>query len=203
MRNFKNWLCRLHLEIQQREDIRRDLAERMKFVPPDLRAREHVLYWQEDPGKIQQGAKSGKWLKVEIIAVKGSMAGGNTGAKRFQANINKLKRPLDTVDLDEILDSRERSRALVMWLSCENQIDVREMSSDNSCLSAILDRQRLEVAAPVDLRTKKTESFSPQLRQGFWQKLKLKNPKIVVVTDFGDERLQKRRSGMATIPLVY
>ena len=29
-----------HLEVQQREDIRRDLAERMKFVPPDLRAGE-------------------------------------------------------------------------------------------------------------------------------------------------------------------
>ena len=25
-----------HLEIQQRDDIRQDLAERMKFVPPDL-----------------------------------------------------------------------------------------------------------------------------------------------------------------------
>ena len=31
-----------HLEVQQREDIRRYLAERMKFVPPDIRAREHV-----------------------------------------------------------------------------------------------------------------------------------------------------------------
>ena len=29
-----------HLEEQQREDIRRDLAERMKFVPPHLRAGE-------------------------------------------------------------------------------------------------------------------------------------------------------------------
>ena len=53
-----------HLEIQQREDIRRDLAERLKFVPPDLRTREHVFYWQEDPSKIQQGRKSGRWLKV-------------------------------------------------------------------------------------------------------------------------------------------
>ena len=35
-----------HLEVQQREDIRRDLAERMKF-------------WQEDPSQIQQGRKSG------------------------------------------------------------------------------------------------------------------------------------------------
>ena len=32
-----------HFEIQQREDIRRDLAERMKFVPPDLDVGECVL----------------------------------------------------------------------------------------------------------------------------------------------------------------
>ena len=51
-----------YLEVQQREDIRRDHAERMKFVPPDLRAGEHVSYWQEDPSKIQQGRKSGKCL---------------------------------------------------------------------------------------------------------------------------------------------
>ena len=58
------------LEVQQREDIRRDLAERMKFVPNEPRAREHVFYWQEDPSKIHQGRKSGKLLKVEVIAVK-------------------------------------------------------------------------------------------------------------------------------------
>ena len=44
-----------HLEVQQREDIRRDLAERMKCVPPDLRVGESVFYWQEDPSNIQQG----------------------------------------------------------------------------------------------------------------------------------------------------
>ena len=32
-----------HLEIQQREDIRRYLAERMKFVPPGLRVGERVF----------------------------------------------------------------------------------------------------------------------------------------------------------------
>ena len=65
---------RTHLEVQQREHVRRDLAARMMFVPPDLRARENVFYWQEDPSKIQQGRRSGKWLKVEIIAIKGPMA---------------------------------------------------------------------------------------------------------------------------------
>ena len=37
-------------------------------------------------------------------------------------------------------------------------------------------------AAPVDLGTKKAESFSPQLLQGFWSKLKKKYPKIVVMS---------------------
>ena len=68
-----------HHEVQQPEDIRRDLDERIKFVPPDLRAGEHVFYWREDPSKIQKGRKSGKWLKVQIIAVK-AMAVVNTGA---------------------------------------------------------------------------------------------------------------------------
>ena len=52
-----------HREVQQREDIRRDLAEQMKFVPPDLRAGEHVFYWQEDPSKIQQRRKSVKMIE--------------------------------------------------------------------------------------------------------------------------------------------
>ena len=124
-----------HLEVQQREDIRRDLDERMKFVPPDFRVGESVLSWQEDPSKIQQGRKSGKWLKVEIIAVKGSMA--------------------VFVDLEELLDSRERTGAPVLWRSCECQMNVRELFSDNSYLSAVVDRQGLLVAAPEDLGTKK------------------------------------------------
>ena len=65
----------------------------MKFVPPDLRAGDNVFYWQEDPSKIQQGRKSGTWLRVEINAVKGAMAVVNTGATIFQANISKLRRP--------------------------------------------------------------------------------------------------------------
>ena len=155
----------------------RDLAERMKFVPPDFRAGENVFYWQEDPSKIQQGRKSGRWLKVVIIAVNCSMAVVNTAATIFQATVSNLRSPLDIVDLEELPDSRERAGAPVLWLSCEGQIDVWEMSPDNSYLSAILDRQGLQVAAPVDLRTKKAESFSPQLSQGFWHKFKKRIPR--------------------------
>ena len=47
----------------------------------------------------------------------------------------------------------------MLWLSCGGQIDVWELFSDNSYLSAIVDRQGLMVAAPVDIRTKKAEGF--------------------------------------------
>ena len=60
-----------------------------------------MFYWQEDPSKIQQGLKSGKWLKVEIIAVKGPTVVIITGASIFQENSSKLRRPLDIVDLEE------------------------------------------------------------------------------------------------------
>ena len=120
-------------------------------------------------------------MKVEILAVKGSMVVISTGASIFQVNVSKLRRPVNTVDLEELPDSRERTGAPVLWLSCDGQMDVWELFSDNSLLSAILDRQGLPMAAPVDLRTKKTESFSPQLLQGFWSKIKKNNPKIDVM----------------------
>ena len=50
---------KVHLEVQ----IRRDLDERMTFVPPDLRVGESVFQWQEHPSKIQQGRKSVKYLR--------------------------------------------------------------------------------------------------------------------------------------------
>ena len=77
------------LEVQQREDIRRDLAERMQCVPSDLRAGENVFYWQEDPSKIQQGRKSRKWLKVEIVAINGFWQ-LFTLVLLFQANVSKF-----------------------------------------------------------------------------------------------------------------
>ena len=112
------------------EDTSRDLAERMKFVPPDLRVRKSVFYWREDPHKIQQRRKSGKWLKVEVLAVKGPMVVTSTGASILQ--VSKLRRPLDTVDLADLPDARERTGTPVLWPSCEGEIDVWELSSCES-----------------------------------------------------------------------
>ena len=52
-----------------------------------------MFYWQEDPSKIQQGRKSGKWLKVEIIAVNGPMVVISTGVSMISVNSSKLRRP--------------------------------------------------------------------------------------------------------------
>ena len=68
-------------------------------------------------------------------------------------------------------------------------------------LGAILDRQGLSVAVPVDLTTKNSESFSPQLLQGFWSELKDKNPEIVVmVPDCHSKTPNKKKSdGNSTV----
>ena len=100
----------------------------------------------------------------------------------FHKNATKLSRPLDTVNLEESSDSCERTGAPVLWLSCEGQTDVCELFTDNSYLSAILGRQGLMFATQAHLRTKKAEGFSPQALHGFWAKIKMKNPQLVVMS---------------------
>ena len=78
-----------------------------------------------------------------------------TGASIFQVNASKLRSPLDTVDLEELPDSCERTGTRVLCLSCGGQTDVWELFSDNSYSSAILNPQGLMVAAPVDQSKKK------------------------------------------------
>ena len=151
MRKLKNWLCRLILKVQQREDFRRDHAERMKFIPPDLRRGEHVFYWQEDPSKIQQGRKSGKWLKVEIIAVKGP---GHLSIQVrpyfMQTYASKGDCWILWIRKNFWIRVSEQER-----LCCGSLVKVKLMfgicsRTTNSYLSAIFDRQRRQVAAPTD-----------------------------------------------------
>ena len=88
----------------------------MKFVPPGLRVGEQASYWLEGPSKMQQGRKSGQCWMVEVIAVKRPMVVINTGASICQVNVSKLRRPSDTLDLEELPYSRERTGAPVLWL---------------------------------------------------------------------------------------
>ena len=67
-----------HLEVQQREDIRQDLAEGMKLAPPKM------------------VTVKGPWLLSTLVS------------PIFQVNASRLRRPLDAVDLEEPPDSCER-----------------------------------------------------------------------------------------------
>ena len=80
-------------------------------------------------------------------------------------------------------------------------MDVGELCSDNSYLSAILDRQGLMFAPPADQRTKKAEGFSPQALQSIWSKIKLKNPKIVVMSHLSLRNTLTKGGYMATLPI--
>ena len=90
------------------------------------------------------------------------------------------------VDLEELPESRERTGAPVLSMS-------GSYFSDSSSLSAILDRQGLLVAAPVDLRRKKAESFFATAVARLLFKLKKKKPKNVVMSPTLATKSHKQR----------
>ena len=63
---------------------------------------------------------------MEILAVKGPMAVVSAEATIHQVK-SELRRPLNTVDLEELPDSRERTGAPVLWL----------LRRTNGCLGAV------------------------------------------------------------------
>ena len=111
MKRSRSWLCK-----------HTSKSNSGKIFAEILRVGERVFIPARRPEKNTAGAKIGKWLKVEIIAVKGTMAVISTGVSFFRVNVCKLGRLLDTVDLEEPPDSRERTGARVLWLSCEGQL---------------------------------------------------------------------------------
>ena len=130
---------RTHLDVEQREDIRRDLAERMKLVPPDLRPGEDVFHWQEHPGGNHccQGPHGCHQYWHDNFPGKRKQAKETFGHRGFGR-------------------TSELARANRSTCGCGSIVKVKHY------LSAMLDWQGLLVAAPEDLRTKKAESFSPE-----------------------------------------
>ena len=144
-----------HLEVQQREDIRRDLASHLKFVPPNLIPGDRVYYWQTDSSKIKQGKKAGHWVKATIVAVQGPMATINNGTSILQVSVSKLRRPLEEISVEGIEDSRERSPGTALYQSTrEGTVDIAEFFSENSLLSVACATRGLRTSSPVDLRRK-------------------------------------------------
>ena len=102
----------------------------MKFVPPDLRVGEQVFLLARR--SEQNLARTNIWI---VVAVEATMVVFNTGTSIFQVSARKLRRPLDTVDLEEPPDSCERYG----FLKRAKQMP-GSFFTDTPCMSAILDR---------------------------------------------------------------
>ena len=88
MKRFKGQLWRHISRSNNEKTLAENCAERMKFVPPDLRAGQYGFHWHDEPSRMQQGRAP--WLLLILVP------------PFFQVNASKLRRPLDTVDLEEL-----------------------------------------------------------------------------------------------------
>jgi hypothetical protein len=57
-----------HQEAQQIQDIRRDLARKLRSSDGPFKAGENVFYWDQDHSQI----KSGRWVRGKVITHTGS-----------------------------------------------------------------------------------------------------------------------------------
>ena len=90
----------------------------------DLRVGESVFIGKRIRAKSSKDGNPANGWRLKLLPSRALWKLFNTGSAIFQTNISKLRRPLDTVDLEELPDSRERTGAPVLWLSCERQADV-------------------------------------------------------------------------------
>jgi hypothetical protein len=105
----------IHMEVQQRADMRRDLAANMRMTPTEVRPGGQCYYWREYTRRIKQGKKGGRWASVVIVSINGPLGTVNTGTNILHVNNSKLRRPLESVDLDQLPDSRERPPNM-LWI---------------------------------------------------------------------------------------
>ena len=94
-----------HLEAQQMQDLRKDLARRLRPSEGPFKAGDKVFYWDQDRAKI----KSGHWLRGRVVAgQEGPMVSIDTGKQVLRVNETKLKKDHDEWhDLDVPLEPEE------------------------------------------------------------------------------------------------
>ena len=188
---LRNIAMKAHLEARQCEDLRRDLANNLRFVTGEYNIGDKCWLWLEDKSKIKQGKKTGTWLRVTVIAIEGSMITVNSKIKGvMRVNQSKLRRDADEwydVDLpmldDSNLDLLSSDRpdnaeqvsgyleyAHILWeVTCTGKIDFLELFSGSARLSAACAATGMKVGPPIDLKTgfnlnsKKGQALAMQL----------------------------------------
>jgi len=91
-REVKKLAIQAHQEARQREDIRRDLAQRIRSHSGPYQPGEGVWYWDRDQNKI----RGGEWRKAKIVSVgKPPMVTIDIGGRMTLTNISKIRKNPD------------------------------------------------------------------------------------------------------------
>ena len=172
---LRNLALKAHLEARQCEDLRRDLAQNLRFVTGEYSIGDKCWLWFEDKSKIKQGKKTGTWERVTVIAVENAMVTVNSKTRGvMRVNQSKLRKDADEwydVDLPVLDDSQpletpsegtehadhvsgSHEYAQVLWeVTSTGKIDFLELFSGSARLSAACASSGLKVGPPIDLKT--------------------------------------------------
>ena len=122
-----------YLEVRQKDDIKKDLAQRLMpsdgpFAPGDL-----LYYWQTDPSKLKHGKAYGKWVRGTVRSQTGAICILDTGTSLIRVNQSKLRRDHDDwhdvlIPPGEEAEEEQASLAESFWLSTtKGKLDFQEM----------------------------------------------------------------------------
>ena len=198
---------KIHLEVIQQEDLRRDLAASLRFVDGPFFPGDRVYFWQDDPSGIRQGRNLGQWIKARVVAVDGSIVSIDTGTQLLRVNQSKLKKEPDMTDKDRPAtaspDGVSRERAIdvtdapaedVLWMcSHDEPLDLLQLFSTSARLSAEASKQGLRVGPPIDMRTATAET-ADALMSHTWNVLEKCTPSIVYMTLTDSKTTSKSRA---------
>jgi hypothetical protein len=81
-----------HLEARQAEDLRLDLANRLRPSDGPFIAGERVFVWDKDPSKVKD---RGRWIRARVLAQAGPMVTVETSQGTQRVNQSELRRDMD------------------------------------------------------------------------------------------------------------
>ena len=179
---------RTYLEARQRDDIKKDLAQRLMpsdgpFSPGDL-----VYYWQTDPSKLKHGKAYGKWVRGTVTSQKGAICILDTGTSLIRVNQSKLRKDHDDwhdvpIPLDEEVDEEQASLANSFWLAENGKLDFQELFSGSARSSSACADEGLKTGSPIDLRTG-FDLITQEGQKKAWKQIIEQEPECILMAPF-------------------
>jgi hypothetical protein len=90
--DLKRLAMKAHLEARQQNDLRVDLARRLKPSEGPFKPGERVFFWSKDHSKIKD---TGQWISGKVLAHLGPMVTIEVGNAVHKVNQSKVRRNHD------------------------------------------------------------------------------------------------------------